>query len=131
MRLIQATTSWDEGFEGLSRLMTPELTYCFRSRACGEHPAGIGVKCAVRTSTAHGQWGCLKLLQELHTVAVIFEQQRPVAGVNRSSSSLRLDCVVGRGIGLNERHFNRQEVVVSTVVGELLPAVALENRIFS
>jgi hypothetical protein len=27
MRLIQATTSWDEGLEGLSRLMTPYLQW--------------------------------------------------------------------------------------------------------
>jgi hypothetical protein len=76
----------------------------------------MGVKCAVRTRTAHGQLHESKLLQELHTVAVIFEQQGPVAGVNGSSSSLRLDCVVGRGVRSNERHFVREEVVVSTVV---------------
>ena len=41
----------------------------------------------------------------LHTVAVIFEQQWPVAGINGRSSSLRLDGVVGRGTGFDERHF--------------------------
>jgi hypothetical protein len=43
MRLIHDTTSWEDGFEGLSRLMTPELMYDFRSRARGAHPWGMGV----------------------------------------------------------------------------------------
>jgi hypothetical protein len=90
----------------------------------------MGVKCAVRTRTAHGQLHGSKLLQALHTVAVIFEQQGPVAGVNGSSSSLGLDCVVRRGVRSNKRHFVRKEVVVSTVDGALA-CVAMENRIFS
>lgn len=52
MRFTQATTSWLEGLEGLSRFMTPELMYDLRSRLSGAHPFGMGVKCAVRTSTA-------------------------------------------------------------------------------
>lgn len=52
MRLTQATTSWEDGLEGLSRLMTPELMYDLRSRFRGEHPLGMGVKCPVRTRTA-------------------------------------------------------------------------------
>jgi hypothetical protein len=43
MRLIHDTTSWEEGFEGLSRLITPEEMYDFRSRARGAHPCGMGV----------------------------------------------------------------------------------------
>lgn len=43
MRLIQDTTSWLDGFEGLSRLMTPELMYDLMSRARGAHPWGMGV----------------------------------------------------------------------------------------
>jgi hypothetical protein len=43
MRLIHDTTSWEEGFDGLSRLMTPELMYDLRSRARGAHPWGMGV----------------------------------------------------------------------------------------
>lgn len=43
MRLIHDTTSWEEGFEGLSRLMTPEEMYDLRSRARGAHPCGMGV----------------------------------------------------------------------------------------
>ena len=43
MRLIHDTTSWEEGFEGLSRLMTPEEMYDLRSRARGAHPWGMGV----------------------------------------------------------------------------------------
>jgi hypothetical protein len=38
MRLIHETTSCEEGFDGLSRLMTPELMYDLRSRARGAHP---------------------------------------------------------------------------------------------
>lgn len=43
MRLIHDTTSWEEGFEGLSRLMTPDEMYDLRSRARGAHPCGMGV----------------------------------------------------------------------------------------
>jgi hypothetical protein len=43
MRLIHETTSCEEGFDGLSRLMTPELMYDLRSRARGAHPWGMGV----------------------------------------------------------------------------------------
>lgn len=51
IRLIHDTTSWLDGFEGLSRLITPELMYCWRGRFKGVHPAGMGVKCPVLTST--------------------------------------------------------------------------------
>jgi hypothetical protein len=44
MRFTQATTSWLDGFEGLSRLITPEEMYCLRSRLRGVQPQGIGVK---------------------------------------------------------------------------------------
>ncbi len=44
MRFTHATTSWLEGLEGLSRLMTPELMKDLRSRLSGVHPTGIGVK---------------------------------------------------------------------------------------
>jgi hypothetical protein len=43
MRLIHDTTSWEEGFEGLSRLMTPDEMYDLMSRARGAHPCGMGV----------------------------------------------------------------------------------------
>jgi hypothetical protein len=51
MRLIHDTTSCEDGLEGLSRLITPELMYDFRSRDSGAHPLGMGVKWEVRTST--------------------------------------------------------------------------------
>jgi hypothetical protein len=38
MRLIHDTTSWEDGFEGLSRLITPELMYDLMSRDRGAHP---------------------------------------------------------------------------------------------
>ena len=41
--LIHATTSWLDGLDGLSRLITPLLIYDFRSRFRGSAPAGIGV----------------------------------------------------------------------------------------
>jgi hypothetical protein len=53
MRLTHDTTSWEDGFEGLSRLMTPELMYDLMSRDRGVHPVGMGVKCGVRTRTAN------------------------------------------------------------------------------
>jgi hypothetical protein len=53
MRLTHDTTSWLDGFEGLSRLMTPELMYDLMSRDKGVHPVGMGVKCGVRTRTAN------------------------------------------------------------------------------
>ena len=43
MRLIHATTSWLDGLDGLSRLMTPELMYAARSRLWGAHPCTSGV----------------------------------------------------------------------------------------
>lgn len=49
IRLIQATTSWDDGFDGLSRLMNPDFMYSVISRLSGEHPFGSGVKWLVRT----------------------------------------------------------------------------------
>lgn len=51
IRFTQATTSWLEGLDGLSRFMTPELMYDFKSRLSGAQPLGIGVKCPVLTST--------------------------------------------------------------------------------
>src|SRR5438874_4893787 len=44
IRLTHATTSWLEGFEGLSRLISPDEIYDFRSRARGAQPEGMGVK---------------------------------------------------------------------------------------
>jgi hypothetical protein len=50
MRFTHATTSWLDGFDGLSRLMTPELMYDLMSRVSGLEPAsGMGVKWPVRT----------------------------------------------------------------------------------
>lgn len=37
----------------------------------------------------------IEAIEQLHTVIVIFEQQRPVAGVNRRRRRLRLDDIVG------------------------------------
>jgi hypothetical protein len=52
MRFTHATTSWLDGFDGLSRLMTPELMYDLMSRVSGLEPAsGMGVKWPVRTRT--------------------------------------------------------------------------------
>jgi hypothetical protein len=51
MRFTHATTSWLDGFDGLSRLITPEEMYDLISRFNGVHPTGMGVKCAVRTRT--------------------------------------------------------------------------------
>ncbi len=49
IRLTHDTTSWDEGFDGLSRLMNPDRRYSRISRLYGEHPIGSGVKWKVRT----------------------------------------------------------------------------------
>lgn len=54
IRLTQATTSCEDGLEGLSRLMTPEEIYDFKSRFSGLQPTGIGVKWDVRTRTVAG-----------------------------------------------------------------------------
>ena len=43
MFLIQATTSCDEGFAGLSRFIIPYLRYSSKGLFKGEAPAGIGV----------------------------------------------------------------------------------------
>jgi hypothetical protein len=51
MRRSQATTSCEDGFEGLSRLMTPDFTYDVMSRLSGEQPEGMGVKWLERTSS--------------------------------------------------------------------------------
>jgi len=40
----QATTSCEEGFEGLSRLITPYLRYSTKLLLSGEEPDAIGVK---------------------------------------------------------------------------------------
>ena len=42
--LTQATISWDEGFAGLSRLITPYFKCSTIGRVNGEKPFGIGVK---------------------------------------------------------------------------------------
>jgi hypothetical protein len=42
--LTQATTSWELGLEGLSKLMTPYLTWSSIGLANGEFPHGMGVK---------------------------------------------------------------------------------------
>jgi hypothetical protein len=42
--LIHATTSWEEGFDGLSRLMHPYLLSSSRGLLVGDHPLGRGVK---------------------------------------------------------------------------------------
>lgn len=47
----------------------------------------------------------------LHAVAAIFQQQRPVAGVNGCGSSLRLDRVVGRGFLLGSTRCPRCSLV--------------------
>lgn len=83
--------------------------------------ASCGDRCKVRSSNKHCAMS-VKVLEAAiqaarHTVAVIFEQQWPVAGINRRSSSLRLDGIVGRGSGFDERHFfSFKEVVVGTMV---------------
>ncbi len=43
MRLIQATTSCEEGFAGLSRFMQPYDMYSLSGRLRGVYPAGMGV----------------------------------------------------------------------------------------
>ena len=43
MRRIHATTSWEEGLAGLSRLMTPYLRNSAMGRFSGVCPFGIGV----------------------------------------------------------------------------------------
>lgn len=43
MRRIQATTSCEEGLDGLSRLMKPVLTYSPISLFSGLEPQGMGV----------------------------------------------------------------------------------------
>ena len=58
--LTHDTTSWLDGLEGLSRLITPELMYDFRSRLSGVLPFGMGVKCPVRTSTTHCD--CIRMI---------------------------------------------------------------------
>ena len=50
MRFSQATTSCDEGLDGLSRLITPLEMYDLMSRLKGDEPLGIGVKWPDRTS---------------------------------------------------------------------------------
>jgi len=52
----------------------------------------------------------LGALKKLHTVGVIFEQERPVAGVNGRRGCLWLDHV-RVGVRLHERHCMRQVVV--------------------
>ena len=42
--LIQATTSWDDGFEGLSRLITPYCLCLSIGLFVGDQPHGRGVK---------------------------------------------------------------------------------------
>jgi len=43
MRLIQETTSWEDGLAGLSRLMTPYERCSRMGRERGEDPEGMGV----------------------------------------------------------------------------------------
>lgn len=43
--LTHATTSWDDGFEGLSRFITPYLRYSVSDRFSGALPFAIGVQC--------------------------------------------------------------------------------------
>lgn len=43
MRLIHETTSWEDGFAGLSRLMTPEEICSLSGLDRGDDPEGIGV----------------------------------------------------------------------------------------
>lgn len=45
MRLTQDTTSCEDGFDGLSRLMKPYLRWSFMLRFRGSHPYAIGVQC--------------------------------------------------------------------------------------
>ena len=42
-RLIHATTSWDDGLTGLSKLIQPVLTYSSMERLSGDEPFGNGV----------------------------------------------------------------------------------------
>uniref|UniRef100_A0A1B0BYQ2 Uncharacterized protein n=1 Tax=Glossina palpalis gambiensis TaxID=67801 RepID=A0A1B0BYQ2_9MUSC len=42
IRLIHATTSCELGFEGLSKLINPDLMYSLISRLSGEEPCGNG-----------------------------------------------------------------------------------------
>uniref|UniRef100_A0A1A9ZQV3 Uncharacterized protein n=1 Tax=Glossina pallidipes TaxID=7398 RepID=A0A1A9ZQV3_GLOPL len=42
IRLIHATTSCELGFEGLSKLIKPDLMYSLMSRLSGEEPCGNG-----------------------------------------------------------------------------------------
>jgi hypothetical protein len=41
--LIHATTSWELGLDGLSRLIIPYFRYYLNGRFSGVEPAGIGV----------------------------------------------------------------------------------------
>mgnify|MGYP007104063573 CR=1 FL=1 len=48
--LIQATISWEEGFAGLSKFITPYLRCSSKGRCVGELPAFIGVYLYDRTN---------------------------------------------------------------------------------
>jgi hypothetical protein len=86
MRFTQATTSWLEGLDGLSRLITPELMYDLISRFRGEEPFGMGVKWPVRTMTGNekGQQGTFpsdRERSEERTLVIVPEEKGPIAGV--------------------------------------------------
>jgi len=67
----------------LSRFITPELMYDLRSRLSGAQPLGMGVKCPVRTRTTGSVSESLYALTVAsHTLVIVLQQQRPVAGVN-------------------------------------------------
>ena len=97
IRRNQATTSWEEGLDGLSRLITPDLGYRYglisRGTQCSSvHSLDISLDVSFKRATSGGDWG--EVTGTNKQLVVVFQQQRPLGSVQDRLLVFGLDGVV-------------------------------------
>lgn len=93
MRRSQATTSWDEGLDGLSKLITPDLQSMLGRPTHGHCMNTLDVCLDISfEGYTTSRYRC-KVSRANEQLVVVFEQKRPLGGIELRSV-LRLDSKV-------------------------------------
>lgn len=94
MRLTQATTSCEDGFEGLSRLITPDEIKDLRSRLRGV-PGGCQASLPNKTEKRHTSNRYRRKMSRPHKqLAIILEEQWPIRRIDHRGLGFWLDDVL-------------------------------------
>lgn len=96
IRLSQATTSCEEGLDGLSKLMTPDLEHVRNQRVPVHEEQLLDVRSDVPLQrAASGRYG-REMARPDQQLVIVLEKKRPLRGVELGLAFLRLDGKVAR-----------------------------------